>query len=67
MDTTSLYFEGARRPAAGPARLQQGPSPRPQADYPRRGDRRRRPAGMRLLLEEVGDTIEIGVSTRGGR
>src|SRR6516225_5873006 len=49
MDTTSLYFEGAGgrwRPDAGPARLQQGSSPRFAADDPCGADRRRWAAGV---------------------
>ena len=42
MDTTSLYFEGD----AGPARLQQGSSPRFAADDPCGADRRRWAAGV---------------------
>ena len=46
LDTTSLYFEGHGGQIARRARLQQGPSARPASDDPRRGDRRRRTAGV---------------------
>ncbi len=46
MDTTSLYFEGARRADPRPPRPQQGPSPGPAPDDPGGPDRWRRAAGL---------------------